>query len=310
VRAFANGKCYIRSGWAPGAQVMAMLSGGRTRVGFSHHRPYRNGVVLAAFGEYLLVNPGHSSYRGAMRREWDMLTRSGNTVTIDGKSQLFPAKSRQPQHVEGEPRALPLLITAGELVDVMASEAAGCYQPAMHSVRRTVIFVREAGYWLIWDRLRGNDAHRYDSFWHVHNLDGNTELSAVAPNRWLLRRPLADMTIHCLSATPLAAQINPGIMHRQYAYNPGGAGEGKPGSALELQVAPAEACADWDLITLLVPTPKDQPRPLSAQVANDQVDISGDGHSAHLVLGENRLDITVNGRREQLAIPTATPPAP
>lgn len=309
VRAFANGDCYIRSGWSPGAQVMAMLSGGRTRVGFSHHRPYRNGIVLAAFGEYLLVNPGHSSYRGAMRREWDMLTRSGNTITIDGKNQLFPAKSQQPQHVAGEPRAVPLLTTAGEFVDVMASEAAGCYQPAMHSVRRTVIFVREAGYWLIWDRLRGADAHRYDSFWHVHNLDSHTELSAVAPNCWLLRRPLADMAIHCLSATPLATQINPGIMHRQYAYNPGGAGEGKPGSALELQVAPAEACTDWDLVTLLIPTPKDQPRDLNAQLSDGRVTISGDGHAAQVALGDSGLDITINGRHELLAIPAGEPPA-
>lgn len=307
VRAFDNGESFIRSGWRPGAQVMAMLSGGRTRVGFSHHRPYRNGIVFAAFGEYLLVNPGHSSYRGAVRREWDMLTRSGNTITIDGKNQLFPSKSQDARYVEGEPRAVTLVTTAGGLVDIMVSEAAGSYQPVMDSVRRTVIFVRDAGYWLIWDQLRGNEAHRYDSFWHVHNLDGNTELSAVAPNRWLLRRPLADMTIHCLCAAPLAAQINPGIIHRRYAYNPGGDNEGKAGSAMELQIAAAEPCANWDLVTLLAPAPKDQLRQFSAQLADGRVDISGEGHAAQFVLGAQSLNLSINGRHEQIAIPDAAP---
>jgi hypothetical protein len=303
VRSFANGECFIRSGWAAGDQVLAMLSGGRTRVGFSHNRAYRNGIALAAFGEYLLVNPGHSSYRGAMRREWDMLTRSGNTITIDGKSQLFPSKSRQAQHVEGEPRAVPLLAVAGELVDVLSSEAAGCYQPAMGSVRRTVIFVRQAGYWLVWDRLQGEEAHDYDSFWHVHNLDGQSELSALALNSWLLRRPLADMAIHCLSSVPLRAQINPSIMHRRYAYNPGGEGEGRLGSALELQVAPAEKQRDWELITLLAPAAKGQLRELKAQLADGQVIISGDEHKAQFILAEQGLDISINGRSEHIAIP-------
>ncbi|MBR0458297.1 MAG: heparinase II/III family protein [Victivallales bacterium] len=251
-RAFANGECYIRSAWEPReVQLGVLLSGGRTKVGFAHNRPNRNGFGLAAFGEYLVVQPGHTSYRSKLHQEWDLSTLASNAVTVDGANQLFPTKIRDPKARQGEPVAKVLFAGSRGGEEVLVSEACGAYAVPLKSARREVHFCREQGYWVILDRIVAEQPHQYDAWWHLNNRDGKGMLTGGDGGLWTFRRPAAEMKVFVAGDNPV--EIGKGILHDAYAYEPGGAGEGKPGSSIQMHVSAPQPCREWRLATLFWP---------------------------------------------------------
>jgi hypothetical protein len=153
VKSFDNGLAEIRSSWQADATVMALKTGAGTRCNYSHDRPNRNAIVMAACGEYLLVTPNSANYRSQKRFDWDMRTSSYNTLTIDNSNQLTPGVyifPGFPLDVSGIPKGKPVakldFISAGKFVDSMQSDAAEAYTQLAEKAQRTVMYVKDKGY--------------------------------------------------------------------------------------------------------------------------------------------------------------------
>lgn len=287
MRVFDNGECYIRDSWDGKGIVFGMLSGGKNKTGFSHDRPARNGIALGAYGEYLLVTPGHSSYRGNTYVENDTSTHGNNAVTIDGKNQLFPRKKSKLDSY-GIPNAKVIVAKSYKDYDVIISDAAGCYASKPTYAYRAAVFVKKPGYMVIFDHIGGaKGKHDYASYWHFNNLDNKSTLKATGTNNWIFKRPKAILGIYARSNSKLNAEIKPGIMHLNYSYIPGGKGEGRPGTARTLKLFSPSLSLDWKTATVLFPE-KNGDKYLSVKV-------SGDGRKVQVSIGNQHDSIEFKG---------------
>ena len=169
-----GGFAYIRSGWDLQDQNLVMTC---SRRGYGKMHEDANGIALFAFGQDLLVDPGSGKYtpdpqNGYLKSSW-----SHNTVQVDGYGQVqttspskrafrTPLKHRwlnsdsfnvlegvyadnygTPTHVGREKNANPILV------------------PGV-SHRRTIVFVRDLGLWVVLDRLNSDQPHRYTQTWN------------------------------------------------------------------------------------------------------------------------------------------------
>lgn len=298
-RVFDNGEAYIRDGWEPDGLVFAMLSGGGNRTRYSHDRPNRNGVALAAYGEYLLVNPGHSSYRGKTYAEWDWATRGSNCITIDGRNQKFPRKIGSASE-PGRPVAEYVAAQDGKRCSFLVSEARRCYMPKLKTALRAVVYVKDPGYFVIFDRIAGLRPHRFDAYWHFNNLDGGARLESLGNSRWRLTRPAAGLSLWVGSDRPVTTRTAPGILHAFYSYLPGGAGESKPGSAFELVVSSPGPAARWDTATVLFPWKTGAEPEFAVSGSGAEVTVNVAGNTGRFHLDGNRLTAVVDGREESV----------
>jgi hypothetical protein len=269
VKNFRNGDCFIRSSWKDNGIVLALRSGkaGGSKVKYSHQRPEFNSICMGAYGEYLIVSPGSASYRGELHHLWDMTTRSGNTIVIDDKNQLFPGRpgigkkyaslkvDMSSFWVEGKPAAEVLECRSGEIADILVNEAAKAYPQKLKHARRCVVFVRDPGYFVVIDHLVSiGTKHKYAWYMHFNNRDGKGTLSTVSENCWLLKRPLASLLVYVSADVSVESMIGKGYMHGPIRdYMPGGKNEGKLGSSLELGVWNGEKSREVTYMSILYP---------------------------------------------------------
>ncbi len=296
---FNSGDCYIRSTWADNGIVLGMRSGDGSRIRFNHQRAELHSITMGAYGEYLVVSPGSASYRSPLHYLYDYTTRAANTITIDNKNQLFPGEGlnrwsngidNSSFWISGEPKAEVIMSKAGKMADFLVSEAADAYAPAMKRARRSVLFVRDPGYFVIVDELEtaGNSAHRFSYRLHFNNRDGNGKLTRTGDGNWLLERPSADLGISVFSAIPLSYEVGDGYMHGPARdYSPGGENEGKPGSAIELTTSNSNPSGRMTFYSILFPVRKGervQPAQYSPNIVNVGKDkIVFDGQTCRLV---------------------------
>lgn len=249
VKGFENGDNYIRSNWDDEGVVLAMKTGdGGSRVDYSHSRPELNNIALGAFGEYLVVTPGAASYRSKIHNEYDVCTRSANTVTIDGMNQKSPM---WPAYMEGrwDNRALCTRDTCSATLTrceafpdgggILESDAHRIYHIEMKEATRTVRFhpTEDGGFFVVRDRMASADGqnHHYDYRLHIFNRDEKTIITGKGSNL-KIERPKADLYIVLVSDEGLKYKKGNGYMHhpegRDYTEN--GPKQGFPGSSLEL----------------------------------------------------------------------------
>ena len=263
-RCFQSGDCYIRDGWDDEGIVFALRAGDcGSRVGYGHNRPELNSMALGAFGEYILVTPGSASYRSRIHFEYDQLTRSANTVTIDGKNQKWMGgaayvKGRwdnRPYIVKGFPHAV--VTRFEQLPDggtLLRSDATDAYHIDMAEAWRAVRFVPEGGFFIVHDRMTPAESapHTYDYRLHFFNRDDKTVVEGDAALLRILR-PKAELYVAVRSKAKPTLLREQGYLHaptgRDYSEN--GPQQGKPGSAIEM---------DWqtrgdglDICTVLYP---------------------------------------------------------
>ena len=121
-------------------------------------------IEAAACGRPLLVDPGRFTYAEAPSanwRRWFKGTAAHNTVCVDGLDQT-PYRRKKPKGIVAEGRFRGRLTAPG--LDVLHGEATSpCYE-AVHA--RRIVFVGDE-YWLIEDRLRARELHRYDLRFHL-----------------------------------------------------------------------------------------------------------------------------------------------
>ena len=298
LRCFDNGENYIRSGWGPDSTVFVLLSGD-TVVPFGHDRAARNGIAFAAHGEYLLVGPGHSSYRGKVHKDWNVTTRANNAITVDGRNQLFFHRVGSFGEV-GKPHSEVVGEQSGKNCDMIVSEAAQCYKPKLSTALRAVVYVRDPGYFVVFDRIAGNKPHRFDSYFHFNNFDGKAQFKAVGDNAWQLTRPRATMRIFAFGDGEMQSRISPSIFHSRYSYEPGGANEGKPGSSFELQLYPKEKIPAWNVATVFFPEKAGAGAQFKCSGGPDAVTVELAGRTDRISLNGNRLTADIGGGVDEL----------
>ncbi len=235
IKTFSNGDCFIRSTWKDDGLVFAMRSGDGSLARFAHQRPELGSICMGAFGEYLVVSPGSASYRSPIHYQWDRATRSANTITIDDMNQLFPESGKSAWNTtdisgfwkEGQPKAEVVLCKSGNLADVIVNELGQAYHVSMKYVRRSVIFVRDPGYFVMIDKMEsGADEHKFTWRVHLNNRDGSGNLTKSGANHWHFSRPRANLDISLFSDTKITTEIGKGYMHGEGRdYSPGGISE-------------------------------------------------------------------------------------
>ncbi|RRJ97726.1 heparinase [Opitutaceae bacterium TAV4] len=311
IASFASGDNFIRSGWGDSGVVFALNNAGATKTNYSHHHACRNSFVLAAFGEYLVVSPGSASYRSPLHLEYDVSTRAQNTVEIDNKNQLLPRLPQTEAMVLGQPVAETTLLAAGKTADVLASDATGAYAQPHKQIGRVVVYAREPGYFVIFDRLESTgENHSYAWRLHFNNRDGRAAFSTTKREgggesySYLLKRPKAALELFVAADAPLDASVGEGHMHGQSRdYSPGGVNEGSLGSAIELTVRNREPAANLDIVSVLRPLPvaaadPTRPAPLSISFSQGKLHVGQDMFS----LNDNTLVVTIGGVTETFVV--------
>jgi len=267
VKSFENGDNYIRSNWDDEGIVLAMKTGdGGSRVDYSHNRPELNNIALGAFGEYLVVTPGAASYRSKVHVEYDLCTRSANTVTIDGMNQKSPM---WPMFKEGRWDNRPFCVRENSHADIIRSEVLpdGCavlksdakdiYHIEMKEATRSVRFVPigEGGFFIVRDRMAVADGsiHRFDYRLHIFNRDEKTIITGKPSKVMKVEREKALLYIAVKSDCELKFQKEKGYMHHPEGrdYEENGPKQGFPGSAIGLDWS-AEA-SDFNVVAVLYP---------------------------------------------------------
>ncbi len=303
LRAFNNGETYLRSGWEDDGAVFGLLSGGRNRTGFSHDRPARNGIMLAACGEYLVVSPGSSSYRSRTYSHWDTSTRANNCITLNGRNQLFP-EAVADIGVKGIPEARVLVAETGRLCDFIVSDATGCYPKPVREALRAVVFVRDPGYFVVFDRFAAAPGSEIASWFHFNNVDKKGKFTAVDRRRWRLERPKADLEVFFAAAQPFSSQINPGVMHREPTYRPDDPRINRPGTSFELGLTPDPTAGRLDGVIAFFPAPKGQS--LNAECDGDgrTLTVRLPGRTDRFTLDGGRLTADIGGKIETVDFPS------
>ena len=286
-RAFDNGDCYIRSNWDDEGIVLGLKAGDcGSRVSYSHNRPELNSITLAAFGEYIIVTPGSASYRSKVHNEYDIVTRSANTITIDGKSQKFPLGPKVKEgrwdnsavFVKGKPHAR---ITRCENYEeggaLLRSDAEDIYHVKMKEASRTVRFVPEGegGFFIVRDILlpEADASHHYDWRLHIFNRDEKTIITGK-PSLLKVERGKADLYIAVASNAKLGFKKENGYMHHPVGrdYSENGPKQGFPGSAIELDWS--ADCSNFGVTAVLYPVHSGDKAP-KIKIAGGKVTVNG-----------------------------------
>ncbi len=247
LKTFSNGESFIRSTWKDNGIVFSLWSGDGSRVNFSHQRPELNSICMGAYGENLVVSPGAASYRSRLRVEWDVTTKAANTITVDDKNQLFPGvpivrsapdKAYNSEFwVQGVPKAEVIQTKAGKLADLLVAEASKAYHVPLKNARRTVLFVRDPGYFVIIDKVEAVATdHKFSWRLHLNNKDSLGKLTIIDSSHWFFSRPMANLDVFLFSNQRLETKLESGYLHGPGRdYSPNGSNEGKLGSSIEIQ---------------------------------------------------------------------------
>jgi hypothetical protein len=305
LKVFDSGDCYIRSSWKDNGIVLGLRSGDGSRIKFSHQRPELNSICMGAYGEYFIVSPGSASYRSPIHTLYDISTKAANTIAIDDMNQLFPGKGTNPWNkkldnsnfwMEGKPKSKVIFSKIGKIADVLVNEAAEAYFPKMKNATRTIIFVKDPGYFVMMDKLETseNTSHKFSWRIHLNNRDDKGLLKKINENQWHLDRPLADLDIHVFSDKKVNSTIGKGYMHGEDRdYSPGGKYEGKEGSSTELEIFNAEKTNSLTYYTILYPTqnnmiaPKVRYKKNTISIGNDKVVFGG---NVYIIMTKGKVE--------------------
>lgn len=142
-------------------------------------------IEIAAGGAPLIVDPGRYVYSEEPPnwRRWFKSTHAHNTVTVDGLDQT-PYRKGAPRSPVAQGQLRQRLSRDG--LDMLWAEARSpCYE-VVHE--RRVLFAFD-DYWLIEDRLRGTEPHRYDLRFHLTPAAWNQTVLTFEADRTIARPP-------------------------------------------------------------------------------------------------------------------------
>jgi hypothetical protein len=262
-----TGFVYLRDSWercadGTGDQVLSVQSGGGGKAN-SHQHYDKNSFSLFAKGEYWIVDPGHSCYRGPLHKGYDNRTCAHNTVSVNGQDQVLNFVERGMDHAERKAyishhnRAEVVSKRFYPQVDYIESRGERCYEPYLREFSRRIWFVRP-DYYVIWDRLDiGDQPGELTSGFNLNNRDGRLAYT-VEGSVIRSSRPHSDLYIEAVSPQDVAFAVEAGRLHDAYHILPGQQVEGAEGSAVRFNFVPADGgkLRAADLVYIIAPLDK------------------------------------------------------
>ena len=278
MKSFDCGDCFMRKGWDDNGICLSMRVGdGAAAKNHPHNRPEINSIALGAYGEYLIVTSGCSSYRSPIRTNYDLRTRAANTVTVDGMNQKYPFKSKEPWVVRGEPKSeLTAFETLPDGSMYMRNEVKELYHIPMREAYRSVRFFPEEGFFVVRAVLVPEDGqnHCFESYMHIYNRDFASRVRGGASSL-KIERPSADLYFAVRSKGKPELFQGEGYLHGPAGrdYDPGGPQEGKKGSAIELGWR--EESGQLDLVTVIYPKKAGAKAPKIRFLSEEKINVDG-----------------------------------
>lgn len=279
-----TGFVYLRDSWdncgrLDGDTVFTLMSGGGGR-SRSHEHYDKNSISLFSKGEYFLVDPGHSCYRGDSHKTYDTATFAHNTLNIDGKNQSLSFLEKGMLHDEAKAnvsyhnQAYIIGKNFQKDFSYIASEAKNCYEPALRQFTRRVWFMRP-DYFLVWDRVDASNITGECAIgFSLNNRDGKTVLHDTGKG-FLVERPRSDLQVGFVIPATMGYEIAPAKLHMAYHILPGQEVEGQPGSAIRVLLTEKLRGNAFDNIYILYP--KEKASALLDFVVHSEVLNSGSG---------------------------------
>jgi hypothetical protein len=231
VEAFANGDVMVRSG----RTVLAVHGGGEPLNGPGHLHGDLNSCILAHRDERMLVDPGHSCYRGQLHAV-EVQSQSHNTLTFNADGTVIQQRTvGQRTSADGRPGpaiergACRLIASELDGLQVIASECAAAYGAPLTRVVRCFIQCSPRVLYIV-DQVQAERPLQTIWNWVLNNRDGSLDLKMLPPDRLVARRGVTGMKLfHCAGGR--GPQLVHGWMHDAYHPLPGQLGEGGNGSA-------------------------------------------------------------------------------
>jgi hypothetical protein len=175
-----SGYYVLRDGWDVMSRYLWFMA---ARPGSGHSVENINSFELVAFGRTFLTSGGAGSYGNPSFVEKEQLpfipqidayrdrSQSRNTVMVDGKSQSRGISGR---FVRTTPYADAIAqrwhsSAHFDLVDGVYNDGYGDKSGPTVAVehRRSIVFVRAAGLWLVTDRMKAQASHAYSAVWNI-----------------------------------------------------------------------------------------------------------------------------------------------
>lgn len=245
-----TGFVYMRDSWEHcgelcGDTVFVLESGGGRCLSHQHYD--RNSIALFAKGEYFLVDPGHSCYRGESYQHYDCTTAAHNTLNIEGRNQClgYPDAGGTCTSFSNQAYVTGRHFTND--ICYAASDAHRCYEPPLKCYVRKVWYVKP-GYFVIWDHVdaAGTEGRIQNGF-SVNQYDGKTNIY-VRNQTMLIERPRASLRAEYLYPPLQRFDREEAKLHMAYHTLPDQKVEGQWGSAVRMTPHPAdegERCLDF-----------------------------------------------------------------
>jgi hypothetical protein len=163
-----GGYAVMRDGWGPAANHAVIDCGPHGTMNCGHAHADALSMEITALGCPVFVDPGTYTYvTSAADRDGFRHSAAHNTVTLGGRSSSIPSgafswSSRTDAQVERW--------WSGSIADWFVGSHSGFGRPDEEEPiehRRSVLFVREGGYWVVVDSLSGTGAEEMVAHWHV-----------------------------------------------------------------------------------------------------------------------------------------------
>jgi len=266
-RVFAEtGFTYLRNSWEGlcgngNDTVMQLQSGGGGR-SRSHQHFDKNSIMLFSKGEYFIVDPGHSCYRGQSHEDYDTHTSSHNTISVNGKDQVLNFVEKGMLHDEVRDytshnnRAEVVYKDFHNDISFVKSRAEKCYFPYLKKCVRNILFIKP-DLFIIWDYVEAGEDDKITSGFNINNYDGKLKLE-INDNEIFAQRPKADLYMKVMSGVDYNTDVVDGKLHMAYHINTEQAIEGKYGSAKRINFT---SVGKADYYTLICPMEKDDVKP-------------------------------------------------
>ncbi len=251
---FTNGDVVARDRWA-GRTVLAMRGGTQSRRTSHHQHADLNSFILTHNHERLLLDPGHSCYRG-LSIEHDRATTCHNTCTFALPGKATPA-SLQQQHtgeavrlVDGRfpgpaPRGGRVLISEQlEDINIIGAECAEVYGPPIRRFARYWLLAGAHALFIV-DHFLADEPVIARWHWLLNNRDGALRLKVFPPDRLVAQRGNAGLKLFHAgdNLAPTSGRMRHALVHDAYHPKPGQLGEGRPDSGIIVNFSQHRAAA-------------------------------------------------------------------
>ena len=153
-------RTYLRSDWGDTADSLVFTAKGE--LNSSHGDSDLLSVAMFAHGQYLLIDPGYGSVLTGDIFRYMGSAQQHNTVTVNGQDHTNDGRG----HAAAEGREEE--VELNDIYDFVTYSADDALSTA-EQFRRSVAFVRDAGFWIVSDYIRqdGTAYNDYSQQWHM-----------------------------------------------------------------------------------------------------------------------------------------------